>query len=380
MALNDVKFQTAQGGLGRTADGEDHVSALLFAGAAPTAFGTTKVREYRDLAAAETDGITASHVTYGVVHYHLSEFFRIAPGASVFVCFGLTNIAPELLAATNGKVRQVGGFFDAFSQIGATYQAAANALEAQHAPCVFVVGYDSATAFNVGTAPDLAATQSAPNVAVIVSGSGSGRAPALATALGKPYIPAVGAALGALAGALVHENIGWVERFNVSNGSELEAVRLADGTNNPTYASLDALHSKRFVVLRKHIGRAGTYFNDSFTAVIATSDYAALESVRTMNKCKREVRAELLPDLNSPLTVDAQTGKLAASTVGYFEAKAGRPLARMQSAGEISGFQVYVNPNQDILATSVLQMTIKIVPRGVARNIVVQIGFAISVN
>jgi hypothetical protein len=378
VALNDVKFQTIPGGLGRTAAGEDHISALLFAGAAPTAYGTAKIKEYRDLADAESDGITAASATYGHAHYQMSEFYRLAPGATLYVAFGLTAIATDLHAASNGKIRQIGGFYDTASQIGSVWQSAATALEAQHAPVVCVVGYDSATAFNVGTAADLAATQAAPNVAVLVAGSGSGRAPALAQALGRPYVPAVGAALGALAAASVHENIGWVERFNISNGAELETIRLADGTNAPTYAVLDGLNAKKYLVFRKHIGRAGTYFNDSFTATIATSDYSNLEANRVMNKAKREVRAELLPDLNSPLTVDAETGLLASSTIGYFELKVERALVRMQNAGEISGYEVYINPDQDVLATSLLNISVKIVPRGVARNILIKIGFAVS--
>jgi hypothetical protein len=379
MPLNDVKFQTIQGGLGRTAAGEDHISALLFSGAAPTAYGSAKTKEYRDISEAEADGITASHATYGHAHYQISEFFRLAPGATLYVAFGLTAIATDLHAAANGKIRQIGGFYDTPAQIASVWQAAATALEAQHAPVVCVVGYDSVTAFNAGTAADLSATQTAPNVAVLVAGSGSGRAPALATALGRPYVPAVGACLGALAAASVHENIGWVERFNMSDGAELETIRLADGTNTPTYSMLDGLNTKKYLVLRKHIGRAGTYFNDSFTATIATSDYSNLEANRTMNKAKREVRVELLPDLNSPLTVDAVTGFLAKSTIGYFEAKCERALARMQGAGEISGFDVYINPDQDVLATSQLNISVKIVPRGVARNILVKIGFAVSV-
>lgn len=377
MPLNDVKFNVLQGGLGRIAPGEDHVSAIMFAIAAPAAYtGGQKCKAYNDISQAETDGILEGNATYGEVWYHASEFWRIAPGSTLFICFSATYA--EMNTESGGKVRQVGAFFTNFSDVTSVHQAGAVSLDALHAPCVVVAGYSAATALNLSTVADLG-TYTAPQVAVLLAGDGDGKGAALATAMTKVYIPAVGAALGAVAKARVHECIGWVQEFNLSDGSELEVIRLADGTNNPSAATLSMLNDKRYLVLRKHVGISGSYMNDSHTAVNATNDYAAIESSRTIQKAKRVIRVALLPQLNSPLTVDDE-GKIAPATIAYFEGLVSRPLDAMQGAGEFSAYGVFINPDQNVLATSTLTIQVKIVPRGVARNIIVNIGFSVTTS
>jgi len=374
MPLNDVTFNVLQGGLGRVSPGEDHVSAILFALAAPVAYDTAKCRQYYDLDSVVADGMTEGHATYGQVWYHAREFFRIAPGSALWICFQATYA--EINTATAGKVRQLGAFFSNFADIGSVHQAGVTALTALHAPLQVVVGYQG-TALTLGSVADQAIGTS-PNVSVLLAGDGDGDGAVLADDLSVPYIPAVGAVLGAMAKAAVHESIAWVAEFNLSDGSELEVIRLADGNDNPSNSTLTALNDKRYLVFRKHVGVGGTYLNDSHTCVGPTNDYAYIESNRTIQKVQREVRTALLPNLNSPLTVDGTTGKLAPGTVKFFEATTGRPLNAMLAAGEMSAFGVFVNPDQDVLATSTLQIQIKIVPRGVARNIIVNIGFSVT--
>jgi Protein of unknown function (DUF2586) len=375
--LNDVKFNVLQGGLGRQAEGEDHISALLFSAVAPTAYGTDKCKSFLDIEQVIADGITKGNATYGEAYYHAAEYWRINPGATLWLCFSATLAEVNTVAA--GKVRQAGVFFSTFSDLSSVYQAAANALDAEHAPIQILAGYAGATALNLNTVADQG-INTANNVSVLLAGDGAGDGFALATALTKPYIPAVGAVLGAMSKAAVHQSIAWVERFNLSDGFELETIRLADGTNNPSTSTLTALNTKRYLVFRKHVGISGSYLNDTHTCVSATNDYGSIELNRAIQKAKREIRKQLLPDLNSPLTVDGDTGKLAAGSIKYFENKTARPLNVMQAAGEISDFGVYINPNQDVLATSTLQIQVKIVPRGVARNIVVNIGFSITTS
>jgi hypothetical protein len=50
----------------------------------------------------------------------------------------------------------------------------------------------------------------------------------------------------------------------------------------------------------------------------------------------------------------------------------------MEREGEISKFAVTINPAQDVLTTSKISIAVKIVPVGVAREIEVNIGFAVS--
>lgn len=371
MALGDVRFVINNtSGLNRIAQGEDHISALIFAIAPPALFGTAKIKMFNNVSQLATAGILKGIATYGVVYYHAVEFFRIAPGATLYIGFNTT--VQELFSATNGSVKQIGTYITTLAEV-ATWQTNAAALDALFAPVVIVAGWNAA--LTPAAATDLN-TQNAPNVSVLVSGDGGYDGAALATSLGVGYIPALGAVLGATAKARVHENIGWVAKFNLSNNLELDTVRLSDGTNNAPDASLTIFNDKNYLVLRKRIGISGSYISDNHTAIISTNDYSKQNDVRVINKVKRVVRAALLPALNSPIDVNAQNGTIAVDSIKYFENLALSPLNTMEGAQEITDAGVYIDPNQNILATSKLLIQIRIVARGVVRNIDVDLALA----
>jgi hypothetical protein len=374
MPLNDITFLVKGGGLARQAPGEDHVSALLFAIAAPAAYSGAKMKSYTGLTDIEADGIIETNATYAVAWYQAREFYRIAPGATLWMAFNATY--PELLTGTSGKLRQIGTTVATLTDVTSVLQAAATTWATSHAPVQFVAGFEPVATANLTTIAS-ADTLNAPNVSVVLFGSHVGKGAALATSTSKAYISAIGAVLGAIAAASVHESIAWVQKFNLSDGVELETVRVADGTV-PTDSVLNGLNDKRYIVGRKHIGIAGTYLNDSHAATVATSDYAMLESTRTVNKARRLLRTAMLPRLNSPVLIDATSGKLDSGTVAELEALGLTGLQAMLQAGEVSGIDVYVNPDQNVLSTGQLQIEVRIVPVGVARNIRITIGLTLK--
>lgn len=373
MALNDVRFDVQNGGLGRIAEGKDHVSAIMFDLPAPTAYNGAKVKLYLDVESAEQDGITAVG-TYAEAHYQIREFFRIRGAASLYI--GMQANYSDL--EQYDDIRQVGDYIASKTDI-ATLQNAANTADANHRPFSIIAAWKGDAGFDPVNADDLNDT-TAPRVSVLIAGDGAGDGAALAIALGHNYMPALGAVLGATALAKVHESVAWPERFNLSDNSELDFIQLADGTTTPSVAVTTQMHDKRYLMLQKHVGLAGTYLTGSRTAIIETDDFAFIEANRTMDKAKRLIRASLLPKLSSPLYVDGDTGKLAAGTIKYFESLAKQSMTPMTTGGEVSDVGIYINPNQDVLATGILNITVKIVPVGVARNILVQIGYAVNVN
>lgn len=141
-----------------------------------------------------------------------------------------------------------------------------------------------------------------------------------------------------------------------------------------------AFHTNRYIFVITHVGDANNYFNDSHTCDVATSDYAFIENVRTIDKACRGVRAKLLPYLNSPLKVDAETGKLDSPMVASLETTAGKALEEMEAAGELSGYRVEIDPEQNVISTSQLEIVIKNVPTGVMRKVNVKIGFTTALN
>ena len=131
--------------------------------------------------------------------------------------------------------------------------------------------------------------------------------------------------------------------------------------------------------LKKYVGNAGTYFNDSHTAIIATSDYAYIENNRTIDKAKRGIYSSVLPALGSPLVLNSD-GTLTDTTIAYFSSLAELNLTQMVRDADLSAFAVSIDSTQNVLATNLLVIAVELLPVGVARAIRVNIGFVPSLT
>jgi hypothetical protein len=322
-----------------------------------------------------------------IMHYHISEFFRVAPQGvlylGVFPVPASTYTYTELATIQNyadGKIRQFGVYKDAVYAAAelTAIQTVCNTLDAEHKPVSNVLlAADIKAVTDLTTLASLA-TRTDHKTSVVISQDGAGKGANLFF-LSKKSITNLGAALGAVALAKVSESIAWISRFNISSGTENEILAFANGTLYTAVDSntLNVLNNYRYIFLRKFVGISGSYFNDSHTAVTPTSDYAYIENNRTIDKAIRGVYATLLPDLNGPLTLNAD-GTLNDNTIAALEADARPNLDQMVRDGEISAYVVTIDPAQNVLSTSKLVIAIKLVGVGVARNITVNIGYTIS--
>jgi hypothetical protein len=397
--MNDINFKRDNGGLARRIAGEDHISGIIATvGAASPLLGKY---EFRNIEAAEAAGITATAAP--VLHYHISEFFRLAPGATLYVMAvatldGTFTEIKQLQQHTGGKLRRVG-----IAQPGvalatiitqaATVNAVCEDLAALNMPLVAVLtGY--VVSANIASLADLH-TKNCPRVGICLAQDGGGYGAYLQAqeAQENQSIGAMGALLGALAKRRVSDSIGWVEKYNVvttaypqnltggeQRALELDAPALCDGTliSDLTPAQLQSINDKGYILLFKHVGYSGSYWNDAFAAIAQTSDYAFLENSETMDKACRGVYSALLPQISGPAYVDPVTGRLAESTCKSLEALAEVPLEQMVRDGELSGYAVSIDPEQPVLTTSKLEVVIKLVPVGVLREITVTIGFTLN--
>jgi len=144
-------------------------------------------------------------------------------------------------------------------------------------------------------------------------------------------------------------------------------------------ALLETLDTARYLFFVTHIGQAGSYMNDSHTMDSAISDYAAIESVRTMDKAVRGILTYVKPELGGNVYVDASTGQLASYTVAHLETVANQALEAMERAGELSGYKVEIDPAQDVAGSGTVEIVIKNVAVPVMRHVRIKIGFAKSV-
>ena len=390
--MHKLEIIRQNGNVPKSLAGEDHVTGLVFYMASadiPAGFIQERVQAVSTIDKAEALGITADAESWAVkvLHYQLSEIFRINPAISLYVgvfakpeTYNFTEIKTVQNYA-GGRIRQMGVWcgdkaFAADDVVA--IKGVANALDLVNAP------------LSVLYAPKVEKVQNLPidvaganqyRVSVVISQDGGGTGAELYTDEAnktlKSTVSCLGVKLSLLSVAAVHQSISWIKQF--PTGITLPAF--GDGT---LYRDLDAalieqLDAARYMFLVTHIGQAGSYVNDSHTMDVAISDYAMIESVRTMDKAVRGIRTYLTPELGGNVYVDASSGKMQAFSVAYLETTANKALEDMEKAGELSGYKVEIDPEQDVLSTSEVEIVIKQVAVGVMRKIKVKMGFAKSV-
>lgn len=322
------------------------------------------------------------------LYYHIVEYFRIQPKGQLYVGLYEEESSPYTFSAITtmqnfamGEIKQISVFEKnvAFAAAQcAALQAIATANEAVYKPLQIILNAEISATGSVASLVDLS-TQTAPNVSVVIAQDGAAAGYKIYKATGKS-VGSCGAMLGAVSLALVSESIAWVSKFNMALGTELDTIAFSNGQLYSALADsqFESLNNYAYVFLRKLTGIAGSYWSDSKTTVTPTSDYSTIENNRTYQKITRVVRANMLPALSSPLKVNAD-GTLTAATIGYFETLANNPLVQMEADGELSAHKIIINPAQDVLATSTLELTLQNVPLGVARIIKINVGFVKSV-
>lgn len=375
--------------------GEDHVSCLLFySSVLPSGFNANnRIKEINgvtELAALGINSAPATDILIRIMDYHIREFYRIAPGAKLFVAVydepvGVLTFA-EIETIQNfagGKIKQMGIWTKkAFATGNSTLvQGLLDTLDAQHKFISSVLLASNLTGIANNALADLRAL-TAPKVSGVLAQDGGAKGGALYSAAGYS-ITALGALLGAEAKAKVSECIGWVEKFPMDQ-VELNVPAFANGTlvNTLAQATLDAIDAKGWLFLLKHDfdADARVYINDSHTAVAADNDYAYIESNRTMDKAQRLVRKKLLPKVNGPVLVDPQNGKLDPVYCTDIENLGDQALEQMEKDGELSGFRTVVDRDQNVLSTSAINVAIVNVPLGVSRQFNVKISYATSLQ
>lgn len=392
MGLPKITVNRGKGGLGRPLAGKDHISAFLmpFVNAnLPSGFSTTdRIKIVYSISEAQDLGITEAGTYTKTLWYHLNQYFKRQPAGKLYVhlidstaiTYGEHNTTQNF---ANGEIR-LAGYFDPTTTFATgtlnTLQTTCTALETANKPMSIVYAGNTQGIATIGAFVDLRALSNK-NVSVVIGEDGNASGKALAIATGKS-VTCLGSVLGALSLAKVHENIGWIEKFNMVDGLEFDEPALSFTAStvlvkNQTPSALDDLEAKGYIFLYKQTGSDGTFVSGTPTAISLTSDYATIENNRTIDKAVRNVRAQMLPNINAPLYVNAD-GTLSENTISIFKNSAETPLEQMEIDGELSQFKVVINPLQNVLSTSKISLALTLVPVGVAKEIEINIGFAVS--
>lgn len=389
-----LTINRTNGNVPKTLPGEDHISgfvAYLPETELPESFKTEHVQALSTIDAAEAAGITADSTSWvvKVLHYHLSEIYRVNPAVSLYVgLFAKPTISDnytfaELKTVQNfagGRIRQIAvwcGDRNMSADDIVTLQGIGDALAAEAAELSILYAPKVA---NVKQITKEVAGTGKSRVSVVICQAGSGTGATLykdKANSAKSSVSGLGTVLGLLSRAKVHQCIAWVREF--PTGITLPAF--GDGTlyRDLDKALIEQLDTARYLFFVTQPGQTGSYMNDSHTMDEATSDYAAIESVRTMDKAVRGIRKYIVPELGGNVYVDAESGKLASYSVENLITVANLALEEMERAGELSGYKADIDPDQDVASTGTLDIIIKNVASPVIRHINIKIGFAKSV-
>lgn len=185
----------------------------------------------------------------------------------------------------------------------------------------------------------------------------------------ETYSAAIGQVLGRASKIGVHQNLG-----RVRDGAIAPTGFLTDGkTPEDHFSELNLLDDAGYIFYRTFVGKNGYYLNGDPMATATTDDYGYLSAGRVIDKALVIAYKTYIDDILDNITVDPDKGTLLVPVCKGFEAAIERAVNTNMS-GEISGFTAYIDPNQNILASGVMNVVCKIVPLATLREITVHLS------
>lgn len=161
-----------------------------------------------------------------------------------------------------------------------------------------------------------------------------------------------------------------VSNAYLTNGEPIEAYE----------NSWDAIHDKGYIFLRSFVGRAGYFFTDAPTCMLESNDLSSIPRVRTIYKARRIAYNAFVNELLDEIPLEPN-GKIAPVLIKSWQAVIDNALtSQMTQNGEISASRTSIDPNQDVLGTNEMKVTLKILPVGYAKYITVDLGFTTSLT
>ena len=192
---------------------------------------------------------------------------------------------------------------------------------------------------------------------------------------------AVGVIAGRIASVPVQRNIGRVASGALAPDKFYLGATLVDDS----MTDVETIYEKGYITPRIYAGLAGYYFTDDRLAVDPTDDYAHLTARRSADKAARIAYLTLLNFLLDEIAVNTD-GTMQQPVLKSWQAAVETAIdAQMTAAGELSvvdgrGCRFFIDPTQNVLATSKVEGSLRIRPYGYARDIVANIGFLTSIN
>lgn len=133
---------------------------------------------------------------------------------------------------------------------------------------------------------------------------------------------------------------------------------------------IENLHDEGFITFQRRPGTAGYYFGRD--NMCSSDDYSILVHGGVMDKAQRITAAAYVPYIEDYVRINAD-GTINDTDAKHLEDILTASL-RSGMGSQISDVEVVIDPNQDIINTSTLQVQVKILPLGYLTWITVTLG------
>lgn len=400
MSLSKLIINIANVGTNTQPITGDYVSGMIFYNATLPYSGWTiqQIGSVQDLSSM---GITASATgTSANAYYQISQFFNQNPTGTLFVDFatGTTSSATTFTEIVNmqifaqGSIKQFGIVMNSGGLIAtdvSALQTIANTLKNTYYSPAQIIYSPNVVSFVIGSATNLN-TFNASNVSVCIGSDAStyGQGNSLTTTLGYTA-SMIGSLLGLVSSVPVNQDVAQpINLYNLSNGTEYVTVKIGNTLlSNVTPTQQDTLDTNGYIFIRQIMNVSGSYVSQdkvSNSTIPAINNITGVNGTlvdcihyeRVLNKAFRSVYVDMITKLNSGIVIDTKTGLMDKTTISVWENDASNTANQMVINNEISGLEVIINPNQNVLLTNQLIATMEIVPYATIYTITVNIGFA----
>ena len=400
--LPRVRIVFENGALGSVAPSADGVVGLVTTAVGVT--GATGLKLAAPYILRKLDDLVALGVTSGdgdknaFLYRHVEEFYDEAgDGAELWIMgFPDTELqsdlvdktretAKKLIQAANGRICALAVAFNPAAGYKPTI---ANGLDADLTAAMLKAQALAEWATNTLYAPLFVLLEAreyagAPTSLVNLSTYAYNRVGVL---LGDTSAGSSGAAIGLLLGRIaripVQRHIGRVRDLAV------KSLTAFVGDTPAERADAETINDKGYITFRTFVGKAGYFFSDDSLATAVADDYRSIARRRTIDKAYRIAYQTLLEFLNEEIPITNE-GKIVPAMAKSWEAEVETAIiSQMGAEGNLgvdptdssdTGVKCFINPEQNIVSTNRVKISLKVKPYGYAKYIDVKLGF-ITIN
>ncbi len=203
--------------------------------------------------------------------------------------------------------------------------------------------------------------------------------------IGDTVADSKGAAVGLLAGRIASIP---VQRSvaRVRTGS-IVATTMYIGGVAAELGNPETINDCGFICPRTFVGKGGYFWSDDKLAAEASDDYSLIPRRRVADKAYRITYSTLINEVAEEISV-TDDGKISAPVVKAIQTAVESAIVNnMTSRGNLGndpsdpndmGVECYINPDQNIVATSRLDVQVRIKPHGYSKYINVSLGFKVT--